>query len=95
MDHIRQVFKTLDDAGLKAKLSKCHFAMHECSYLGHTVGRGIIRPEQAKIDAVATFQRPKTKKNLQTFLGLTGYYRRFIKNFSTMAARLTDQTRKD
>ena len=95
LDHIRKVFKTLEEAGLKAKPSKCHFAMHECSYLGHTVGRGAIRPEQVKIDAVKNFQKPRTKKNIQAFLGLVGYYRKFIKNFSTLAARLTDLTRKD
>ena len=69
--------------------------MHESGFLGHTVGRGFIRPQEAKLDAVANFQRPRTKKNIQAFLGLVGYYRRFIKDFSSMAARLTDQTRKE
>ena len=80
---------------MKVKLVKCLFAMYECSFLGHTVGRGVIRPEQAKIDAVANFQRPRTKKYVQAFLGLLGYYRKFISGFSTMAARLTDLTRND
>ncbi len=95
LEHLRNVFLTLNEARLKVKLVKCHFAMHETGFLGHTVGRGTIRPEQTKIDAVANFQRPKTKRTIQAFLGLIGYYRRFIKNFSTMAAPLTDQTRKD
>ena len=95
LDHLRKIFKTLEEAHLKVKLVKCLFAIYECSFLGHTVGRGVIRPEQAKIDAVANFQRPRTKKNVQAFLGLLGYYRKFISGFSTMAARLTDLTRKD
>ena len=63
-------------------------------YLGHTVGNGEIRPESTKIEAVSNFPRPETKKEVRAFLGLSGYYRRFIENYSSIALPLTDLTKK-
>ena len=64
------------------------------TYLGHIVGSGLVRPEPAKIQAVKDFPVPQTKKQVRIFLGLAGYYRRFIPDYSSISAPLTDLTRK-
>ena len=69
--------------------------MSTCSYLGHVVGNGEVRPEESKCRAVETFPLPVTKKQVRAFLGLTGYYRKFIPDYATVAAPLTDLTRKN
>ena len=75
------------------KLAKCQFGMKECVYLRHVVGNGTVRPETNKIGAVESFPRPETKREVRGFLGLTGYYRRFIPDYATIALPLTDLTR--
>jgi len=95
LQHIRAVFNELKKAGLKVKGKKCQFAMHSCEYLGHVVGGQSIRPHPLKIDAIKNFQRPRTKKQVRAFLGLLGYYRKFIPNFAQLSASLSDLTRKD
>ena len=76
------------------KSKKCEFGVSHCVYLGHVVGNGTVQPEKSKIEAVAAMEKPQTKKQVRTFLGLTGYYRRFIPNYLSLAAPLTDLTRK-
>ena len=95
LKHLKQVFKRLKDAGLTAKRRKCQFGTTSCSYLGHVVGKGEIRPEQCKIQAVQDFNIPKTKKDVRAFLGMVGYYRRFIGEFARKSACLSDLTKKD
>ena len=68
--------------------------MSECLYLGHIIGSGNVQPETAKTQAVLEFQVPGTKKDVRSFLGLSGYYRRFIQDYSTITAPLTDLTQK-
>ena len=67
--------------------------MTECVYLGHIVGRGVVQPDLSKVEAVQAFSQPITKKQVRAFLGITGYYRKFISNYSTLAAPLTDITK--
>ena len=93
--HIQAIFNSLREAGLTIKPSKCQFAVDHCSYLGHVVGNGEVRPEVSKIEAVATFPTPTTKKQVRAFLGLTGYYRKFIPDFADLTAILSDLTKKD
>ena len=94
LNHVDLVLNQLRGAGLTAKPGKCQFGMKRCSYLGHVVGGGEVRMEQDKIEAVKRMQPPETKKDVRTFLGLSGYYRRFIPNYASIAAPLTDLTRK-
>lgn len=61
------------DAGLTAKPKKCSLAMVEVTYLGHVVGRGKVKPERVKVQAVRDYPRPTTKTQVQSFLGLSGY----------------------
>ena len=82
------------DAGLTVKKAKCTFAAEECTFLGHTVGQGRVKPEIAKMAAIREYQTPRSKKDVQAFLGLAGYYRRFIRNFSSIAVPLSDFTAK-
>lgn len=86
--HIRSVLEQLQVAGLTATPAKCYLGARECHYLGHIVGNGHVKPEQAKAQTVLEFAVSKQKNDVRTFLGLAGYYRRF-KNFSELAAPLT------
>lgn len=96
-DHIRHVEETLhriEMAGLTLRSAKCHFAMNECSYLGHMVGHGKVQPLLAKTNAVKDFIPPNTKKDVWSFLGMAGYYRRFVPGYATIASPLTGLTKK-
>ena len=75
LEHLEEVFRRLEEAGLKAKSSKCVIAADHCSYLGHIVGHGQIVMEEAKLEALRNFRRPLCKKDVRAFLGLAGYYR--------------------
>ena len=69
--------------------------MTTCTYLGHVVGDGQVQPDDSKLAALQAFPTPMTKRQVRAFLGLTGYYRRFIPNYSETALPLTDLTKKN
>ena len=94
LHHIKAIFQRLRAARLTAKPSKCQYAMQQCIYLGHVVGNETVCPEVSKIEAVQSFPIPRTKSQVRAFLGITGYYRKFIPNYVTVAAALCDLTRK-
>ena len=94
LQHIQCVLHKLQEAGLTAKPAKCQFAMAQCTYLGHIVGGGRVYPEVDKLQAVENFPVPTTKKQVRSFLGLTGYYRRFMADYASIAVPLTDLTKK-
>ena len=96
-DHLLQlceVLKRLAEAGLQIKMEKCQFGMTSCDYLGHRIGHGKLQPSEAKVSAIQDFKTPKRKKDLRAFLGLAGYYRRFVPHYADIAALLTDLTGK-
>ena len=93
LKHLEEVLTRLRNAVLTAKLSKCQFPMQQCDYLGHAVGGGTVRPELSEVEAMKSFPTPQTKKQVRAFLGLTGYYRRFIPDFEHPSP-LTDLTKK-
>ena len=82
--HLETVLQRIQSAGLTVKRKKCQFAMPECVYLGHSVGSGKVSPEQVKVQAVLDFPVPTTKKEVHSFLGLTGYYRKFIPQYLSL-----------
>ena len=94
LKHLAEVLSRLHEAGLTVKPQKCQFAQQEVHYQGHIIGRGKVRPDPAKIASVKDCPKPQTKKDVRAFLGLTGYYRRFVPSYSTIAALLTDLTKK-
>ena len=92
--YLESILGKLREFGLTANMTKCQWAMAECTYLGHVVGGGQVKPEINKLEAVEKFPVPKTKKEVRSFLGLAGYYRRFIKDFASIAVSLTNLTKK-
>ena len=92
LSHIKQVFKKLCNAQLSMKFSKCHFFTKEIQYLGHILSTKAIWPLPSKTQAIQNMHPPKTPKQVHAFLGLVGYYRKFIKNLVKIAKPLTLQT---
>ena len=95
LEILREVLNRLRAAGLKLKLAKCDFLKREIVYLGHIISESGVRVNPAKIKAISDFPEPKTKKNIKQFLGLSGFFRRFVRGFSTIAAPLTDVLKED
>lgn len=89
MSTLKTVFNRLSNASLTLNLKKCEFAKATVTYLGKQVRRGKERPIDAKISAILSYPVPTTRRELQRFLGMAGYYRCFCKNFSTIVATLT------
>lgn len=92
--HLREVFDSMRAAGLKLKDSTCHFAKSQLRYLGHVVSADGIKPDDEKVQAVQNYPVPKNLKDLRAFLGLSGYYRKFIKGHSDIASVLYVLTKK-
>ncbi|PIK53661.1 Retrovirus-related Pol polyprotein from transposon [Apostichopus japonicus] len=95
ISHIRGVFQRLRCANLKLRLDKCQFAKAEIRYLGHVVSSQGILPDPDKLKAVSEYPTPKTLKELRSFLGLSGYYRKFIRNYSQIATPLYALTKRN
>ena len=93
IDHLSKVFARLTKTGLKLKFKKCVFFQHETSFLGHRVSKEGIKPDPAKIGAVKDIPSPQTVTELRSFLGLTSYYRKFVKDYAKIAKPLYDLTR--
>ena len=89
LDHIKQVFKKLRNVHLSMIFSKCQFFTKEIHYLGHILSRKGIKPLPSKTQAILNMHQPKAPKQVCAFLGLVGYYRKFIKNFAKIAKPLT------
>src|SRR5437868_8020301 len=88
LKHLREVFIRIRKAGLRLNLEKCKFWMQRLPFLGHIVTPQEIAPDPSKVDAVQKLPPPKTVTQLRSFLGLAGYYRRFIQSFSEKAKPL-------
>lgn len=91
---VKRVFKRLRDAKLSIQPEKCVFLSKSVEYLGHIITPNGVFPNPSKTEAVRNFPRPKTQTNIRQFLGLAGFYRRFITNFSSRAKPLSDLTKK-
>ena len=89
------LLKALREANLVVKLSKCEFVHAQVNYLGYVVGHGTVAPPDAKVKAICEMTHPKTRKEVRRILGMAGYYRQFIMNFSDVVAPLTDLLKKD
>ena len=85
----------LREANLKLQPDKCEFLKSEVTYLEYVISKDEVKPDPKKLEAVRLFPRPKTLKNIKQFLGLAGYYRRFIPNFSKLTTPLTRLLKND
>ena len=94
-EHLRIVLQTLRERQLYAKLSKCQFWLDKVAFLGHVISAEGVSVDPHKIKAVVNWKQPKNVSEVRSFLGLAGYYRKFVEGFSRIAAPLTKLTRKD
>ncbi|GJX53254.1 putative reverse transcriptase domain-containing protein [Tanacetum coccineum] len=94
VEHLRLVLGLLKKEKLYAKFSKCEFWLREVQFLGHVINGNGIHVDPSKIEAVKNWKAPRTLTEVRSFLGLAGYYRRFIENFSKIAKSLTILTQK-
>jgi hypothetical protein len=85
MEHLRAVFQLLAQDKWKVKMSKCSFAQRQISYLGHIISAEGISTDNSKISSITTWPAPSNAKELRSFLGLAGYYRKFVKHFAILA----------
>ena len=87
--HLRVVLETLRKEQLYEKLSKCEFWLNEVSFLGHIVSKEGIRVDPNKIEVVVEWKPPRNVTEVRSFLGLAGYYKRFVKGFSITTTLIT------
>jgi hypothetical protein len=95
VQHVDKVLQLLKEKQIYAKPSKCFFGVKQVEYLGHILSHDGAKVDPNKIKAMMDWPIPKTLKNLREFLGLTGYYRKFIWNYGRIEAPLTALTKKD
>ena len=95
LEHLEIVFSHLQEAGLKIKRSKCDFFKSEIHYLGHLISPEGISPLPNKLDSINHMPVSNSAKEIKQFLGLTGYYRKFVPRFADISRPLTTLTKKD
>jgi len=92
---LHEVFERLRQLNLKLQTTKCEFMRKEVNYLGHVITDQRVRPDPQKIRCVMDYPIPRNSKEIKSFLGLSGYYRRFIPDYGKIAKPLTSLLKKD
>jgi hypothetical protein len=95
LQHLNAVLSALREHQLKLKRAKCSFAQSSVAYLGHIISADGVAMDKEKVEAVSSWPQPRSVRGLRGFLGLAGYYRRFIRDYGSIAAPLTQLLRKD
>ena len=93
-DHLRIALLALREHQLYTKFSKCEFWLTEVKFLGHVVSASGVSVDPKKVEVVMSWERPKSVFEIRSFLGLVGYYRQIIEDFSRLAAPMTRLTQK-
>ena len=93
--HLQLVLETLREHQLYAKFSKCDFWLKEVKFLGHTLSAGGVAVDPKKIASILEWKTPANVRNIREFLGLAGYYRKFVKDFSKIAKPMTELLKKE
>lgn len=92
---ISDIFKVLEENKLKIQIDKCNFMQKETNFLGHIITKEGLKPNPEKINIIEKIQLPKTEKQIKSFLGITGYYRKFIRDYAKVAQPICKYLRKD
>ena len=95
LKHIRQLFQRLREADLKLNMGKCNFFKTHIRYLGHLISGDGVEPLPKKLESIKKMPPSTTPKEIKQFLGLVGYYRKFIPRFADIAQPMTNLTRLD
>ena len=95
LEHLEEIFIRLKAAGLKLKLEKCCFFKKHIQYLGHLISADGIQPLPEKLESIAKMPAQRNPKEVKQFLGLVGYYRKFVPRFADISRVLTHLTKKD
>lgn len=95
LENLGLVLKRLSEFNLKIQLDKCEFLRKEAEFLGHIISADGVKPNPEKVEKILNWPIPKTEKEIKQFLGLAGYYRRFIKDFSKITRNMTKYLKKD
>ncbi|KAL5573844.1 hypothetical protein UlMin_023441 [Ulmus minor] len=93
--HLELVLQRLKEHQLYAKFQKCEFWIEQVTFLGHVISKDGVSVDPSKVEAVSNWPRPTTVTEIRGFLGMAGYYRRFVEGFSRIAGPLTMLTRKN
>ncbi|XP_075489430.1 putative mitochondrial protein AtMg00860 [Primulina tabacum] len=94
-EHLHLALQTLRENKLYAKFSKCEFWLKSVSFLGHVISKAGVSVDPKKVQAITEWPRPKNATDIRSFLGLAGYYRKFVEGFSSIAVPLTKLTQKN
>ena len=95
LKNLKEIFERFREANIKFTPNKCFFACKEVEFLGHVISEDGIRPDVRKTDIVKSYPAPRNPKELKAFLGITGYYRRFIKDYAKLASPLYKLLKKN
>lgn len=90
MERLRRVLALLEEKGVKLNLTKCDFGKQEIKFLGHRVSKNGSTPDQKNLEAITKQKPPKNAKEVRRFIGMCGFYRKFVPNFSKIATHLTN-----